>query len=921
MNTHDSKKGNLLRKVIGIYLVFLTSGIILINMIPVTAFTEIQAAPHNGFNNSQLLGSISVNLSNYGEDEYEAYPVTLSAGKMYNITLNNTGDADFDVTLVNNITTKNYVSQVSSSVYTDELLTTTGVPWWGNYNTWSTIDFTSRVTNGITVNSGQVRSFLIYIDPAFGKATLPANFLVILGNTANPNNNILNIDWTQIDLSVTNVTIEKGQEILGTETVVNSSGYVQVEFATAGNADYTEIILNETITTNGSITLVNWVKDLSNNVKRVTQTLLGVNNEIYIPSFKNVKLDATTLPGFLINLNPSNDARLEWNYTAINDTTLTYSTMNLVDSSIQFNLNGGNVAWRVLDITDTSYFSLEFLDPAGTSQEFWDVSITFYAIGKDNNNLISLDVFGVNESETITIFTTRQDEAYMSTSTTFTNDNFQTFQYWLAAHGSINPQVLNREGTNKLGVEIVAIPTAATLNFSCTVDVTTHSISYHNPNTAMSIGADDGKPFGEFDIFQVRKFNFANFAKYKWEVKTLNSSSVISYSKLYCNDPFNDDKYPNGLNNSLFSTEINTTTITGNITLELEFELEIRANDEFLIYILNSSGIFELDSFVGIVANQTLSYNITQYSDENLQVIFNLTSFQSGGGRGEGPIIDNVNISNGTDSVFFDDFESDLSKWTQYDNNDNNMTYWHISSYSQDIDASRVNIVYPNNIYSITGYYADPSIFTGYWKVALGSDPYVQSSKIGYMVVSMDGILDQNISVFVRKTQYGPIELVNDGIIAADISYSQLDFQNGSYYLDNVEINDFYRYFSLNLEAGKKYHLKFSRDSSNLVFIDANIYSSVGIDWSDNFENYLGYFLINHTYEIMAPETEVIFIEFAPVAFGTTFTVSLSLAPQEELPWGWILTGILIGTNILCLWIIISNRTVIKIKFPKRRKA
>ncbi len=858
---------------------------------------------------SQASGSIDVNMSLLATGTYEAHLVSLSRGNMYNFTASSTGAATFDVTLVHNVTVTDYFNQDITSEYSDDLLVATGVPLWGGYNNWNGITFSSRVTQGATVSSATSKSFLVYIDDSYPMATIGCSLLVILRSTSDTNNNLASLVWTTLSLATPSLAVNCTNTTAGFATVFEPDSVNLVKFGTSGGDILTNSIINETVVANSSLTLIRWQKDLSGNVKRSTTPTIGVVNDVYVPSFRNVMLDGSVLPGFIINTNAVADASLSWSFSAITDPSVTCSTMPLADTVINFTLAGLNRAFRVLEFTSATYFDIEFAENVLFTQLNWNVAAQFYAIGKDSGLLYNLNLKGVNDTESATVFATSQNNAFQNSATAFTSSIFSTYQYWFAGHGSASPSVSTPSGTQKLGLLITATPTTASSNYSCLVNVTAMSIPALSSGESMDLGTSLGCPYGSFEMLHVRQFGFADYAQFKWGIQSTNVTPVSADANLYCNDA-GSGTYPRGLNNALISDAFSTTGLGGTITFSYVIEGRMQAGDTLNVYVKNGTTMALVSTESGtIAAPTTRSFDITAYSSAQVQVIFNFTTNDMGSGE-LGPVIDDVQVGNLTQAAFIDDFQNDLSKWTQVDNDGGSALYWHIASDSTTFNRPIVDIVYPNQVYSMTGYYAEPA-YAGFTREVFGYNPQIQSGQVGYLVITTDGTIVQNISARLYSTAYNPVGIQDGTEVISNLEYTQIGI--------TYDLPDFYRYYYVDMEPGYKYGIAVEKDGLDTLVIEGILTSGVGTNATGTFGRFYGFFVVNLTYYATPSSPCRVFFKFATIAPDTTITIRFSkVSTTPEFPWLLTIVIASIAVNAIFGFVLVYNRRVLTL--PKGRR-
>jgi hypothetical protein len=876
-----------------------------------------EAIYHNNIVASQTSGSVLLNMNYNSSDSFMEYSISIIKGNVYNITLNSTGSAIFDVSLVFDVNYTDYVSQINTTVKTDEFLTTCGVPLWGTYNTWDSFILNSASYKGASLTVSNQKNFLIYLDPKLSGTSFNCSFLIIFRSSSNPANNYISIDWNTIDYSVADMDVMYSDDnALSTKSIIPNS-FSTINFSTTDNKDLTETVLNETISVDNNLYLIKWVRDLSGNVVRKTTLLSESSTSIYCPKVLNQIINGSDgLIGIALNKNPLSTVTLTWSFTKITDLTINYSELNSsgIDEQNRIRFRPGyyNQAWRTLKIENNSqYFDIEFVDKSGFNQLYWDVQIQFYLIGSSTTPYL-LNSYGDNRSEKMRIFTVSQNNEYESTIGTFRKNALKNYQYWFSRFGVISPNPTNYAGTDYMGVVITAIPSLFLLDFNCTVDFTILEIKDLISDAPIPIGCENSLPFGDFDTFQVRKFAFQNYDQFKWSILSENASVLNTVSDLRCNDP-NNDRYPRNLNNALISIPINSLGLDGSIYLKFKISTVLQSNDYLRVYIKNSTVQSLIYTYSGTNATNTPNFRITHHSDTNLQIIFNLTTDDNGNG-GTGPIIDNVEISNGTHKVFSDNFEYEFNKWNQIDNTGENNNYWRVERAGVTYNSPLLKIIYPNSIYSMTGNEADHWLYSGLYKEEMNFNPYVQTVdqgiETGYIVILPNSNLVQNFTVQIKQEVYGS-EAINDGeIITASYLYNEIVFLDGIYQYEVVLLDDFYRYYHISLNPNYRYDITFTINNSPLLAVYTSISSDQGIDWAHNMKNYYGFFMINHTYTIRPSIYENTYFKLDAIAYGTSLTVKLVVTSiQGEFPWTQLLIGILIALNVLSIaWLIKTKK-------------
>jgi hypothetical protein len=859
---------------------------------------------------SQATGSLDINMSLLATGSQQFHDIILARGIMYNFTAESSGDATFDITLVYNITITDYVSQEVTSEYSDDILVAAGAPMWGTYNTWNALSISSRVTHGITVAAGIDRSFVLYLDTDYPQATIACTLIVILESTSNSLNNLLDIAWTTIPLSSPVMMVNYSTSTASHQAVIEPDSTSLLKFGTAGNSDLTEMVLNETAGTNITLTIIRWREDLSGNVKRSTSTGAGMLNDVYVPAYRNVKLDGSITPALVVNNAAINHARISWNFSAITDPTVNHQAIALQDQAVNFNLSKRNMAFRTIELTSARYFDIEFVGNPLETQIYWNVAVQFIAIGQDSYNLFTLNFRGDNDTEKATIFAANQNDQYTTRTSSFTFDVFTTFQYWFAGHGDLTPATIQQGGTQKLGMIITATASLAYLNFTCRIDVTERAIPNYVASEQMNVGTKNALPYDAFDFFHVRQFGFENYTQYKWGVQAINASNVIADAYLYCNDPVNN-LYPRNLNNAITSTAFDTTGLAGTISLSFEITAEIQSNDHLYVYVKTHAGISPvLADIFGSVPTQARTITVTTYSSSQMQVIFNFTTNNMGAGA-LGPVIDNVKVWNNTHVAFLDDFQDNLSKWTQVDNGGGSDLYWHIASDATSFNRPSVSIVYPNNMYTMTGYLADPHAYTSYTKETYGYNPYIQEGNVSYIVVVADGNIVQNFTTIISKMSYAATEIVNGTRVQSNLTYSVLGVVTA--------LPDFFSYYYIDLEPGFRYTLTIKMDGIDLKYLDAATLATNGTALLGSIDLYYGFFLINMSYSTLPETQDRMYLKFATVASGITFTMLLTkVSTAPEVPWLLIVVLASVGINGIFGAILAYNRRVLTL--PKRGK-
>ncbi len=876
----------------------------------------------------QPSGTTTLNLSYYAIDEMMAFPISLTRGMMYNITFSSTGNASFDAVLANQIAVHDYVSQQTTFEYDDELLLLSAVPLWGSYNTWNGVSFDEypRVTRGISLGSGATRSIMVFVAQNYPLQTVNCAILVELTATSNPGNNLLDVTWNTIAMNAPAMTVNQSRTSSSSSGLFNASSVSLINFQSQDGLELTTSILNQTVSANGSLYLVSWQKDVSGTFIRRTSTVAsGSSSEVLVPWFKNLRIDGAVQPSFVINENDGSSVQLNWSFTEVVEPTISYAQMALANATINFDLYGENIAYRVVDLGDPAYFDIKFADVLGSPLINWNIGIDFHIIGKDGTvNIYNLDLMPENETESATIFAASQNDAYKNTLMGYSLASNDNQLFWIAGDGDPTPGPNTYAGSNRVGMVIRATPTGAYLNYTCSIQVTPHAIQNQTDAERCYVGVENGMPFGEFKPFQVRRFEFTNFSQYKWTIISQNTSSTVVDSNLVCNDIDNYARYPLGMNNSITSIPINASKLTGSIFLEFEVSTDFQNGDYLHVYVKNETGTYFLETFDWDTPLQMMSYNITNHTGTNLQIIFNQTSNNNGQGL-NGSLIDNVRVWNTTDTAFLEDFEGDLSKWNETDNTGGTDYYWYIQRDDSSFSAPRVSVVYPNEDYTMVGYLADPERFGGFTYTAYGSNPFVQEGTSGYLVITTDEQIRQNISVTVSCTAYNPINIMNGTLFAANHTYPTLVSQSGYYWEEIVEMNEFYEYLNIMIEPEYRYRITLWVNGLDAKYTDVNVLTSQGTSLNNNITSFYGFFLFNHSYDVNINMTGNIFLKFSPVGAGAEITILfevLPLVPQATIPLDYftiVLVIAMVGVGLSAFFgaLLANNRKVIL--YPKRR--
>ena len=75
-----------------------------------------------------------------------------------------------------------------------------------------------------------------------------------------------------------------------------------------------------------------------------------------------------------------------------------------------------------------------------------------------------------------------------------------------------------------MGIVIRGTSASALSNVICEVKVNHRSISSWDDSEEIKMGIENYQPFEDFDLFQVRSFNFNDYDQYKWEIRSRNST-------------------------------------------------------------------------------------------------------------------------------------------------------------------------------------------------------------------------------------------------------------------------------------------------------------------------------------------------------------------------------------------------------------
>ncbi len=870
----------------------------------------------NSINSPLSAATINLNLNQYAEGEILAQPIQFNANAMYNLTIKNTGDAELFAYVVQTISTYSGTSVVPTEVYSDQLIRSVGIPWWDTFNAWDTNSYTSRVSSGASVGSAAQKSIVIYLDDSFPTSSVQLTVLLKLVSTTNPYNNTVNLDWVEISTASPAFNIAYNATGTSPKNLILPNSYQIVEFSTANDADLTNSILNQTISVNSSLKLFQWQRDLSGNTILTSRTLSGITNTLMIPYFNNMRLDGHKFLGLVANLNSIPTVELSWNFSDV-VATFNYSEISFSSPGmVEFQLNQVNRYWRVMEVPTTN-FNITFLGSPITSQDYWDVRIDFYAIGKSNGQLFTLDNYGVNASESASIFTTRQSTQYAAYDFDYLKTNFapQTYTWYL--NGTANPIINLVEGTQYLGLELSATQNpSAVQNFNCSIEITEIPIQDLISGEKQQVGSANGSINGNYRPFQVRKFSFENFDQFEWGFRSENSSKLDSVTQLKCNDPDSTpEQYIPDLNNSLESVVINTDGLQGKIWLRYNISGSIASGDNLAVHIINSSGISPaIRSYGSGSLTSTIRYeslDVTNYNGTGLQITFNFTSNWMNN-VAEGPTIDNVRVTNGTDEVFFDDFEGDLSHWTQYDLSPTGTgMYWRLDRWTQNVNTPKIYIIYPNIANQLIVYPADPATYTSYTYKTLDYNPYAQPGDIAYIITTASGALVQNFTVAITQTTFSAQTFQNGALLTATHTVPSLVSQNGYLWEETTNIDECFEYYALHLFVGYTYSFRFTTQVAGLTSIPATVVDATGLQWNIPF--FYGTFNVNQTYEIAASQDQVVYFKFGDIGYGNTIQVVLTQGLTGEEPFPLVLVLAIIAAasvvvNVLMIFLLRKAR-------------
>ncbi len=860
-------------------------------------------------------GALSLNLDEYEIGASQEYIMELEVGVVYNFSLQGTGQGTFEVSVLNEYTETVYRTQQTTVGYTDETLLMAGVPLWGDYDNWNAVEYLGATYSGVSISVGVQKDFLLYLDPSLDVAYRTLMWAVTLAGTLDPLNNTLEVEWQEITLEAAPEIVRSDNET-SYQAVLDTESITPVKFGTENGEDLTHRIINQTTTTNGSAIMVNWEYDLSGNLVRKTVPLAGIQdiNEIYVPQFKNLLLDGTPSFGLLINTGLINDVNFGLNFSETGDTTYQYEEMESNTATGDFLQGEGNIAWKVVELPDPGYFDITIGNISDPNGLYWDVSAEFYALGAKIAPLFELDSLGVNASETAAIFTAGQNTAYLDRMTTAYMAEFDPHHIWWGEYGLDKPEVMDTASTQYLGIKLTALSPLAVTNYSCPIILEPRAIGEYTDGFTYEIGSENGLPVADSDLFHVRSFPISDFSQYKWMMQSDSSPDVVDW-KLICRSLAT---YEDEMNNALISDTFNSTGLTGAITLSFDMAADLR-NDDLYVYIQNSTTQSQLDSFTGTIISDTHTYDISAWNDSDMQIIFNMTTDDRQ--LASGPVIDNVEVSNGTDAVFFDNFSTDHEfQWVQVDNTEKNQLLWHIEADEQSFNRPALDIIYPNQIYTFTGYAANPYVYSEFTKTALAYNPMLQGSSTAYLVVKpSETVVIQNFTATIGIQEFSPVKLDEGSLIKADHTYNQLVYEDYTYQEEILEYAGFYEYFYLDVAEDTEYSLEFQPGQEDKVLFYSTLLSQTGQLAGAEISNHFGLFVANISYPIEAGAARKIYIQFDAIEPGFEITVKLEIVKDVTVGWK-IATAVLSATTALPIaYVLYDKRALLKLGKKKTK--
>ncbi len=829
-----------------------------------TRFTQIEMP--------KAQGVMETDLNLYKEGEIKPVSISLEKNSLYNLTLENIGEATLFVYIVTNASQYTTTNPEPISIYSDELIRTVGIPFWGSYN-WDTSQYSSEVSIGANLAVGATKSIIFYLDNSLSTATIDLTLIIKLQSTLNPYNNTIRLSWNKI-LIDTPLVINYSNTNEQNELIIPSNTINIARFVSKNGLDLTKSIFNETVSVNSSLITFQWRTDLNGNTIVNKRNLSGIINQIFVPEFENYMLTQDAILGLIINAQALN-ARLTWNFTST-PTTLNYTErLNITPEIIEMPLNQPNIIWRTFELPSNGLFTLNFTADPLLSLIFWDISVDFYSIGASTPYLFNLNSFPVNYSESATIFSASLINEYSNFTQGYLKTIYQKRSLYWSKYGVLNPTVMNSLGTQKLGVKITATNSlSAYINLYCKIEIIQETVENLDSNEYIKIGSENGSFFGDFKPFQVRKFTIENFTQYIWSVHGINETIIKTQSQLVCNN-IDSGNYVNNMNNSLISIPINTQLYSGAITLEFYLKGNINQNDILHVQVRNSTiSSPDLAAFTNIAYSSftKFTYTISSYNDTAVQIVFNLTT--NANAVNNGPVLDDIKVIVGTTTVFSDDFEGTAplsAKWTAIDHSGAG-NLWRIERSTASFNTPKINIMYPNKIQSFNAYMVDPYKYTNYTYHVYDYNPFVQGENTGYMVIQASQALIQNFSVKISPMALPAITMTNDTVITASFTNTQLVSQNGIIWEEPINLSDSYRFYRLNL-SNKTYTIQFKTNNSPLIYFPVSVYDEQGKLWNRNINNFYGTLFINQTYTIISTENKTIYFNFGEIGFGENIQI------------------------------------------------
>jgi hypothetical protein len=201
--------------------------------------------------------------------------------------------------------------------------------------------------------------------------------------------------------------------------------------------------------------------------------------------------------------------------------------------------------------------------------------------------------------------------------------------------------------------------------------------------------------------------------------------------------------------------------------------------------------------------------------------------------------------------------------------------YWHVDRDYQAYNSPKVNIIYPNSIYSMNGYPADGLNYINYSKVELNYNPYVQYGCTAYILVEPEGQLIQNFTVNINRTAYTPCPLTNTTLIESNYSYPTLVSQSGFLWETNVLMPDFYSYYFLNMQLHHEYSVQFRMNNDQTVTLECDLLNNFGSRWIQPIDNYYGFFIVNNSYAFTTTQIATVYFKFDSIAYGKVISIRI----------------------------------------------